>query len=363
MFNSKWERDSKTFFVGKAGIHDFLLASEASLLTRLPFGQKSNAAKCHDRLTFSLQAFKFHLETFLFCQTRSGEVSSRGAFNGLCCKVYHSSRGKALKTLSCVLLLLKCWEWTSCEKYVKKITVRDQCLGRHRPSSFQSPRLSWHCWCFDREGFLGPDSRAWRLGACGFALCFPERVVEGGATGARQPRPFSPSSAAAVAISCVCVHSNTLFINWVQEMLPPSTMFTLHFLLMWHRPTVLCDIVTFNSIFSGTVCDGVTGTPILCGGRTHQLHSLLRVIERDLWFTHSPHILPQTFISLFAYSCRVWKVEPSVETCVTLPGPRFNQPTIRSPTCDTCKRVIVQMKIVTCYCSSHPRQLWSFCLQ
>ena len=100
------------FFVscGKARIHDFLLASEASLLTRLPFGQKSNAAKCHDRLTFSLQAFKFHLETFLFCQTRSGEVSSRGAFNGLCCKVYHSSRGKALKTLSCVLLLLKCWE-------------------------------------------------------------------------------------------------------------------------------------------------------------------------------------------------------------------------------------------------------------
>ena len=116
MFNSKWERDSKTFFVGKAGIHDFLLASEASLLTRLPFGQKSNAAKCHDRLTFSLQAFKFHLKTFLFCQTRSGEVSSRGAFNGLCCKVYHSSRGKALKTLSCVLLLLKCWEWTTCEK-------------------------------------------------------------------------------------------------------------------------------------------------------------------------------------------------------------------------------------------------------
>ena len=254
MFNSKWERDSKTFFVGKAGIHDFLLASEASLLTRLPFGQKSNAAKCHDRLTFSLQAFKFHLETFLFCQTRSGEVSSRGAFNGLCCKVYHSSRGKALKTLSCVLLLLKCWEWTSCEKYVKKITVRDQCLGRHRPSSFQSPRLSWHCWCFDREGFLGPDSRAWRLGACGFALCFPERVVEGGATGARQPRPFSPSSAAAVAISCVCVHSNTLFINWVQEMLPPSTMFTLHFLLMWYRPMVFCVILWHFIVFSVGQC-------------------------------------------------------------------------------------------------------------
>ena len=114
-------------------------------------------------------------------------------------------------------------------------------------------------------------------------------------------------------------------------MLPPSTMFTLHFLLMWHRPTVLCDIVTFYSIFSGTVCDGVTGTPILCGGRTHQLHSLLRVIETDLCFTHSPHILPQTFISLFADSCRVWKVEPSVETFVTLPGPRFNQPTIQSP--------------------------------
>ena len=106
-----------------------------------------------------------------------------------------------------------------------------------------------YCWCFHREGFLGTNSRAWRLGACGFALCFPERVVEGGATGARQPRPFSPSSAAAVAISCVCVHSNTLFINWVQEMLPPSTMFTLHFLLMWHRPTVFCVILWHFIVF------------------------------------------------------------------------------------------------------------------